>query len=126
MRRSSELAAATAVLLALLIACFGNLAIAALTDLAAVGRGRRYPWVGGALRAAIVRGIPARRHIYRCYPHPRNAQCVVCIAYRIHARLVVVDAAVWQPRPVGGIRYLCLCRAIALAGYYLRLLRGAQ
>jgi MATE family multidrug resistance protein len=123
-RKSTELAAVTAVVLALLIVCFGGLAIAALTDMAPVRVA-----AGGALGWAalyvllsfaafqldgIFIGATRTREM-------RNASFFSVIAFML---------AWWWLTPLFGnaglwcafVIYVC-ARALALAVYYPRLLR---
>jgi MATE family multidrug resistance protein len=123
-RKSTELAAVTAVVLALLIVCFGGLAIAALTDIAPVRVA-----AGGALGWAalyvllsfaafqldgIFIGATRTREM-------RNASFFSVIAFML---------AWWWLTPLFGnaglwcafVIYVC-ARALALALYYPRLLR---
>lgn len=123
-RKSTELAAATAVVLALLIVCFGGLAIAALTDITPVrvAAGGALGWAGLYVLLSfaafqldgIFIGATRTREM-------RNASFFSVIAFML---------AWWWLTPLFGnaglwcafVIYVC-ARALALAVYYPRLLR---
>jgi len=123
-RKSTELAAVTAVVLALLIVCFGGLAIAALTDIAPVrvAAGNALGWAALYVLLSfaafqldgIFIGATRTREM-------RNASFFSVIAFML---------AWWWLTPLFGnaglwcafVIYVC-ARALALAVYYPRLLR---
>lgn len=123
-RKSTELAAVTAVVLALLIVCFGGLAIAALTDIATVrvAAGSALGWAALYVLLSfaafqldgIFIGATRTREM-------RNASFYSVIAFML---------AWWWLTPLFGnaglwcafVIYVC-ARALALAVYYPRLLR---
>lgn len=124
-RRSSELAAVTATILALLIVCFGGLAIAALTNIDAVrvAAGDALGWAGLYVLLSfaafqldgIFIGATRTREM-------RNASFYSLIAFML---------AWWWLTPLFGnhglwcafVIYVC-ARALALAAYYPRLVRA--
>jgi MATE family multidrug resistance protein len=124
-RRSTELAAATAVVLGLLILFFGNFAVAVLTDIAAVhaAAADTLGWVAlyvclsfAAFQLdGIFIGATRTREM-------RNASC---------ASVLVFALAWWWLTPLYGnnglwaalVIFVC-ARALALAAYYPRLLRA--
>lgn len=126
-RRSTELAAVTAALLALAIVCFGNQAIAALTDIAAVRQAAADTllWAGLYVLLSfaafqldgIFIGATRTREM-------RNASFVSVIAYML---------AWWWLAPAYGnqglwcafVVFVCV-RALSLAFYYPSLLRAAR
>ena len=126
-RRSSELAAATALLLALLIACFGDLAIAALTDLAAVRDAAADTLGWAALYVLLSFAAFQLDGIFIGATRTREMRNASFVS------LIVFMLAWWWLTPRYGshglwaafVIFVC-ARAIALAGYYPRLLRGAQ
>lgn len=124
-RRSSELAAVTATILALLIVCFGGLAIAALTNIDAVrvAAGDALGWAGLyvllSFAAFQLDGIFIGATLTR---EMRNASFYSLIAFML---------AWWWLTPLFGnhglwcafVIYVC-ARALALAAYYPRLVRA--
>ena len=124
-RRSSELAAVTAIILALLIVCFGGPAIAALTNIDAVrvAAGDALGWAGLYVLLSfaafqldgIFIGATRTREM-------RNASFYSVIAFML---------AWWWLTPLFGnhglwcafVIYVC-ARALALAAYYPRLVRA--
>ncbi len=126
-RRSSELAALTAVILALLIVCLGDLAIAVLTDIETVrvAAGGALAWAGLYVLLSfpafqldgIFIGATRTREM-------RNASFVSVIAFML---------AWWWLTPLFGnhglwcafVIYVC-ARALALAAYYPGLIRAAD
>lgn len=126
-RRSSELAALTAVILALLIVCLGDLAIAVLTDIETVRvvAGGTLAWAGLYVLLSfpafqldgIFIGATRTREM-------RNASFVSVIAFML---------AWWWLTPLFGnhglwcafVIYVC-ARALALAAYYPGLIRAAD
>ena len=124
-RRSSELAAVTAIILALLIVCFGGPAIAALTNIDAVrvAAGDALGWAGLYVLLSfaafqldgIFIGATRTREM-------RNASFYSLIAFML---------AWWWLTPLFGnhglwcafVIYVC-ARALALAAYYPRLVRA--
>ena len=126
-RRSSELAAVTAVILAVLIVCLGDLAIVALTNIETVrvAAGGALAWAGLYVLLSfpafqldgIFIGATRTREM-------RNASFVSVIAFML---------AWWWLTPLFGnhglwcafVIYVC-ARALALAAYYPGLVRAAQ
>jgi MATE family multidrug resistance protein len=125
-RRSSELAAVTAIILALLIVCFGEPAIAALTNIDAVrvAAGETLAWAGLYVLLSfaafqldgIFIGATRTREM-------RNASFISVIVFML---------AWWWLTPLFGnhglwcafVIYVC-ARALALAAYYPAVLRAA-
>jgi MATE family multidrug resistance protein len=126
-RKSSELAAVTAVILALLIVCLGDLAVATLTDIDTVraAAGGAVAWAGMYVLLSfpafqldgIFIGATRTREM-------RNASFVSVIAFML---------AWWWLTPVFGnqglwcafVIFVC-ARALALAAYYPGLVRAAE
>ncbi|MDH5171740.1 MAG: MATE family efflux transporter, partial [Gammaproteobacteria bacterium] len=126
-RQSTELAAVTAIVLALLIVCFGNRVIAALTDIDAVreSAAASLPWAGLYVLLSfaafqldgIFIGATRTREM-------RNASISSVVAYLL---------AWWWLAPVYGnqglwcafVVFVCV-RAASLAVYYPGLLRAAR
>jgi MATE family multidrug resistance protein len=124
-RRSTELAAATAVLLALLIACFGNLAIAALTNIDAVRVAAADTLGWAALYVLLSFAAFQLDGIFIGATHTREMRNASFVS------IAVFMLAWWWLAPVYGIHglwcafviYVC-ARALALAAYYPRLVRA--
>jgi MATE family multidrug resistance protein len=124
-RRSTELAAATAVLLALLIACFGNLAIAALTNIDAVRVAAADTLGWAALYVLLSFAAFQLDGIFIGATHTREMRNASFVS------IAVFMLAWWWLAPVYGIHglwcafviYVC-ARAFALAAYYPRLARA--
>ncbi len=124
-RRSTELAAATAAVLALLILCFGSVAIDALTNIQAV-RVAAADTVGwAALYVMLSFAAFQLDGIFIGATHTREMRNASFIS------ATVFMAAWWYLAPVYGIHglwsafviYVCV-RALSLAAYYPRLLRS--
>jgi MATE family, multidrug efflux pump len=125
--RSTELAAATAVVLALLILCFGNQAIGALTDIAAVRSAAADALPAAALYVllsfaafqldGIFIGATRTREM-------RNASFVSIIAYMLAWSWLTPlfgNGGLW-----GAFIIFVCARALALAAYYPRLVRATR
>lgn len=123
--RSTELAAATAVVLALLILCFGNQAIGALTDITAVRTAAADALAWAALYVllsfaafqldGIFIGATRTREM-------RNASLVSIIAFMLAwwwLTPLFGNSGLWAAFTV----FVC-ARALALAAYYPRLVRA--